>query len=165
MAGETLNTSQTEKANSILQHMRKISPNSNEVKKLALLKAESESAPKGVSAYIGEAQKLLRARNLDKAFEILNQSLTIRETAAANELLGEILLVKGKTKEAIEFLEKAYKKKTSHHPKLLYNLTSAYYLTGQYDKAWQTFLTFREMHPNFADRGNLEMKIKKAMKN
>jgi tetratricopeptide (TPR) repeat protein len=158
-------TLQNEKAKAVLARLQKIDRSSSEAKQLSSLIEKTEAATKGVSAYLNEAQALLRSRKLDEAFDVLTQSLTVQETGAAHELLGEILLVKGETSKAIEHLEKAHNMETSPHPKLLYNLSTAYYLVKDFDKAWQTFSTFRKNHPNAPDRGDLEMKIKRAMGN
>jgi tetratricopeptide (TPR) repeat protein len=159
-----ITTSQKENANPILTRLNKTYPGSNEVKKLQALIAGKGSTTE-VADLINRARQLLKGRELDRAYELLQQSLNVRETATANELTGEILLVKRRTKEAIEYLAKARQMKKRDDPKLLYNLTSAYYLTAEYDKAWQTFLAFKKLEPNFADRGNLEAKIKKAREN
>jgi TolA-binding protein len=47
--------------------------------------------------------------------------------------------------------------------KLLYNLALAYYMTSDYEKAWETFLQLKKIYPNFSDPGKVEALIKKAL--
>ncbi|MDZ7293047.1 MAG: GDSL-type esterase/lipase family protein [candidate division KSB1 bacterium] len=116
-----------------------------------------------VSEYLRRAQQLLRARRLDDARGLLSKSLQIQETALAHELLGEILLVQKKPADALKHLQRARRMKLSDEPKLLYNLAIAYYMTSDYEKAWETFVQLKKIYPRFPDPGRVESQIKQAL--
>lgn len=123
----------------------------------------SNENQKSVSNYLLRAQQLLRARRLDDARVLLGKSLQIHETALAHELLGEILLVQKKSEDALKHLQTARKMKSSDEPKLLYNLALAYYMTSDYEKAWEAFVQLKKIYPRFPDPGRVEEQIKQAL--
>lgn len=155
--------SQSGKASAILARLDQLTPGSAEVKNLRTLKNSLHDNQESASSYLLKAQQQLKTRRLDDARALLNKSLQIHETALAHELLGEISLVQKKPDDALEHLQTARKMKSSDEPKLLYNLALAYYMTSDYEKAWETFLQLKKIFPDFSDPGRIEGQIKKAL--
>jgi len=151
------------KASAILARLDQLTPGSAEAKNLRALKNSLDENQESVSSYLLRAQQHLKTRRLDDARALLNKSLQIHETALAHELLGEISLVQKKPDDALKHLQTARKMKSSDEPKLLYNLALAYYMTSDYEKAWETFLQLKKIFPDFSDPGKIEGQIKKAL--
>jgi tetratricopeptide (TPR) repeat protein len=155
--------SQSDKMSTVLARLEQLSPNSAEIKSLRALKSSLDDNRESVSNYLLRAQQHLKMRQLDDASALLSKSLQIHETALAHELLGEIALVRKKPEEALKHLQTARKMKSSDEPKLLYNLAIAYYMTSDYEKAWESFLQLKKINPRFSDPGRVEAQIKKAL--
>jgi len=82
--------------------------------------------------------QLLESRQFDRAMPFLFASLNLKDTPFANKWIGQIYLRYQKPQQAQPFLEKAAAMQPGD-PQVLYNLTGAYMLTGQLDKARETF--------------------------
>ena len=158
-------TSQPKKANEILNRLKKVSPNSPFIARLEAYNAAPGDGPANVSGYIQKAQGHLKDKEYEPALVVLRQSLQVQETALAHKLIGTILLADGKSKDALPSLERAREMDTKDDPKLLYNLSSAYFTDSQYQKARETFKRLKEISPGFPDPGNLEGKLKQALQN
>lgn len=120
--------------------------------------------PDNISPYLGAANALVEARDLDRALPILYRSLEIEETAFAHKWIGQILLDDGFVQKALPHLTKAHKMNT-HDPQVLYNLSGAYALNAQYEKARETLGELYAIDPNFPDANILKRQLDRILKN
>ena len=116
--------------------------------------------PFNSSAYLHAADMLIKARELSSAVGYLKSSLELGETAFANKWLGQILLDEGRTDSALTYLESAGKM-TPSDPQLIYNLSGAYALVGQYDKARAFLEKLDRLRPNFPGAADLKRQLEK----
>ncbi len=154
---------QPQKANEVLNLLKKFSPGSPFISRLEAFNTAANMESSDIEDYMKKAQQYLQVKQYDQALTILRQSLKVQETALAHKLIGTLLLASGKRKKAISSLERAREIDVKDDPKLLYNLSSAYYTDSQYQKAWEIYQRLKEIAPDFSDPGNLEEKLKKAL--
>ncbi len=120
--------------------------------------------PFNISPYLEAADALIEARDLSRALPILYQSLEIEETAYANKWIGQILLDEGFVKKSLPYLKKAYEM-NSTDPQVLYNLSGAYALNAQYEKAKETLDELWEINPDFPDAAILKKQLDQVLRN
>ena len=114
--------------------------------------------PWNTSPYVGAADALIKLKKFDLALPILYKSLELEETGYANKWIGTVLLNNSKVKESIPFFEKAIELKR-YDAQLLYNLSGAYALDGQYEKAAATLGKMYKINPNFPDADQLKKQL------
>ena len=119
--------------------------------------------PMNASPYMGAANMLIKQGNLESAFPYLYKSLTLEESGFANKWAGQILLKNNKVKEALLYLEKAYEFE-SRDPQLLYNLSGAYALSAQYQKAMDRLNELYKISPNFPEADILKRQLDNILK-
>ncbi len=86
--------------------------------------------------------------NYENALPLLLSVLKEQEDAFSAKWVGAIYLKQGKQKEAIPYLESALEWNPRDH-QARYNLSGAYYLTGQREKAIKELKILLEKAPNF----------------
>jgi tetratricopeptide (TPR) repeat protein len=86
-------------------------------------------------ALIDQSIVLAKARNFNKALELLNKAQQIKETPLANQLIGSILFEQGNP-NAIIYILKAYKENPTD-PDLLNNLVVLYIKQKDYKNAYK----------------------------
>ena len=118
--------------------------------------------PKNASAYTGAANMLIKQGELESALPILSESLILEETAFANKWIGQILLQQNKLKKALPYLEKAYHTE-SRDPQLLYNLSGAYALDKQYQKALGVLNELERINPKFPEAELLKRQLSQIL--
>ena len=101
----------------------------------------------------------MKARSYDKADKLIQKSLKIQETAEAYEMSGIIKMTQNKKSEALAYFEKADAVSYKSSAGLLYNLTYAYYLNSNFNKAKFTLGKLNESYPGFKDPVNLKSKL------
>ncbi len=106
--------------------------------------------PYNASPYLKLANVYIVQGDLNRALPYLYQSLRLESTAFANKWIGQILLDKGKAREALPYLEKA-RRQAPRDPQLLYNLSGAYALNQRFDEAMKTIVEAEEIDPDFPD--------------
>jgi tetratricopeptide (TPR) repeat protein len=116
------------------------------------------ATPYNVSAYLSAANALVNLQQYHRALPILYSSLKLEDTAFANKWIGQIYLNDGKTKEALPYLEKSLKM-VPDDAQLLYNLSGAYALDAQYQKARETLARLEKIRPNFPGAADLKQQL------
>jgi len=116
--------------------------------------------PYNVSPYLRASDVLIKAKKFARAMPILRQTLTMEETPFANKWIGTILLNGNQVQAAIPYLEKSFRMK-GDDPQLLYNLSGAYALNAQYQKAKQMLNKLYKINPNFPDAGDLKRQLER----
>ncbi|UCD34816.1 MAG: tetratricopeptide repeat protein [Nitrospiraceae bacterium] len=86
----------------------------------------------------------------DAARPFLERILKLSDSGFAYKWTGQLLLFSDKLHEGIPYLEKALQYLPGD-PQLLFNLTRAYILTGQTDKAGRSFAALEQADPRFPD--------------
>ena len=152
-------TSQFEKGDAVLRQLQIKLRGSNYISKLEEFRKLSIDNFKKASIYIKKAESYLKSKDYDNAYVVLQQSLKIQETSLANELIGMLDLMSGNKTDALSHLETAKNISKAVGPKLLYNLSNAYYVNAEYKKAKVTFGQLKKSYPDFPDPGNLESKL------
>ncbi|NIU23293.1 tetratricopeptide repeat protein [candidate division KSB1 bacterium] len=114
--------------------------------------------PHNVSPYLRAAHMLIKARKLNAALPYLRKSLELEDTAFANKWIGQILLDRGLTKTALLRLEKAAKIRPQD-AQLIYNLSGAYALNGQFEKAKKTLKRLEKLQPDFPGAQDLKRQL------
>ena len=102
--------------------------------------------PFDINLYQPAIMSLFRMNQFERALPLLFQSLKVKETAFATKWVGQILLKKGKTREALAYLEKSYNIK-DNDPQLLWYLFRAYTLNGQPQKAAKRLNELKRITP------------------
>jgi tetratricopeptide (TPR) repeat protein len=120
--------------------------------------------PFNVSPYLRAADLQIKQGNLKVALPILEKSLHMDDSFFANKWIGQILLNNNKVKESLPYLEKAHKMKTMD-AQVLYNLSGAYAMSAQYEKASQVLDKLYKINPNFPDAEDLRRQLVKILKN
>lgn len=95
------------------------------------------ASPLDYQAMLTVAQQLLDSGQMDRAMPFLFASLQIKDTPVANKWIGQAYLRFQKTQQAQAYLEKAVAMQPDD-VQALYNLTGAYMMGGQLDKAGDT---------------------------
>ncbi len=114
--------------------------------------------PYNVSPYLKAANTLFKMSKYELALPILRQSLKYEDTGFAHKWIGQIQLQKRNIETAVSHLEKAVQS-AEEDPQLLYNLSGAYALSGQKDKARQTLNTLENLTPDFPGLDLLKKQI------
>jgi tetratricopeptide (TPR) repeat protein len=109
--------------------------------------------------YNSASTEFLKERNLSVAFLLLNQSLSLEETAFANKWIGQILLHQKELHKALPYLQKA-EAMGLKDPDLYYNLAFASYYTDRKDKAVRYLKKLKQIKPDHPDPAGLLAKIK-----
>ncbi len=120
-------------------------------------------SPWNTSPYLGAADALIKLKKFDLSLPILYKSLELEETGYANKWIGTILLNNGKVTESLPFFEKAIEL-IRDDAQLLYNLSGAYALDGQYEKAAATLDKMYKINPNFPDADDLKRQLDHILK-
>ncbi len=157
--------SEFKKGDQIFEQLESISPNSGFLTELKDFRASSLEQFMQASEYLKRARSHLKDKEYNQALAVLQQSLQIRETALANELIGTILMMQGRGAEALHYLKIAHTLKSSADPQLLYYISNAYFINAEYQNAWLTLKEVKKIQPYFSDPGNLENKLILAMHN
>ncbi len=129
-----------------------------------LLKAYQEynalicATPFNVSPYLRASNLLIKMHKFKQALPLLLHSLDLEESAYAYKWIGQIYLNYGQVKESIPYLEKA-KKLSPKDPQLLYNLSGAYALNGQYKEARLTLKILNQVYPDFPGARDLQRQL------
>jgi lysophospholipase L1-like esterase len=118
--------------------------------------------PLNVSPYLKSADMLIKGGNLRSALILLKKSLILAESFYANKWTGQILLNYNEVKQSLPYLEKAYKQDPGD-PQLLYSLSGAYALNGQYKPARETLNQLYKIAPGFQDPMNLKQQVSRAI--
>lgn len=107
--------------------------------------------------YLLAGNTLLRQQRWDEALTYFEVSNELHESALAQRLIGSVLLQKAQrtqnqaeVQNAITHLERALALNPKDVPGL-YNLSGAYALTGQYEKARETIARLLTLAPNHAE--------------
>lgn len=95
------------------------------------------SSPLNYQVILAVAHQLLESRQFNRALPFLFASLRIKDTSVANKWIGQIYLHFQKPQQAQDYLEKAVAMQPEDG-QAIYNLTGAYMMTGQLDKARET---------------------------
>ncbi len=132
-------------------------------KALAEYKALLHLTPYNVSPYLNIARILIDQKQLKKALPYLLESLKLEPTAYAEKWAGQILLKMGQTRRALQYLQRAAKKR-SDDVQLLYNLSGAYALNQQFQKAYETILKAEKLNPQFPDLQNFKHQLENILK-
>ena len=120
--------------------------------------------PFNISPYLGAANALIKAQKYEQVLPVLHKSLHVKETAFANKWIGQILLSNHKIQAALPYLERSLEMKESD-PQLLYNLSGAYALNAQYEKAKVTIDKLYAIAPNFPAAKELRKNLERMLKN
>ncbi|NOY57369.1 MAG: hypothetical protein GXO75_00350, partial [Calditrichaeota bacterium] len=102
--------------------------------------------PFDISLYQPAIMSLFRMNQFEKALPLLYQSLRVKETAFAAKWIGQLLLKKGNTKDALAYLEKSYEIKADD-PQLLWYLSRAYALNAQSQKSEKVLRELKKIMP------------------
>lgn len=121
-------------------------------------KALTYLTPFNAAPYLHAAECLIKARQLNRALPFLHASLDLENSAYANKWLGQIYLDKGRTQKALSYLEEAAKMNPDD-PQLIYNLSGAYALSQQYEKAKKALARLEEISPNFPGASHLKAQL------
>lgn len=98
--------------------------------------------------YLQLAEIKIAQKKYDEAFILLDQSLELAETAYANKWVGVIKSIQAQPKEAIVYLERAYKLDPSDE-QTLSALSSAYRKIGNYEKALDVIKELAVKNPDY----------------
>ena len=153
-------TLQKEKAEKLFKYIEQKFPNTKYHQNLALLIKNTNFSD--VNKYLDRAKILMGQNQLDLALDILYESLKVQVTETAYKWIGQILLSKAKVRDAISYLEKAQEMNPAD-PGVLYNLSGAYTLLSEYQKARETLDTLYKYNPNFEDPSNLKERLDKMI--
>jgi len=119
--------------------------------------------PYNVSPYIGAARVLIEANRYPRALTILQKSLGIKKTTYAYKWIGQILLNDRKVEESIGYLTEALRF-SSEDPQILFNLSGAYMLKKQYNRAWELVNQLYTQNPDFPGAAGLRNQIGRLLK-
>jgi tetratricopeptide (TPR) repeat protein len=104
--------------------------------------------------YNSASTDFLKERNLSVALLLLNQSLSLEETAFANDWIGQILLAQKEFYKALPYLQKA-EAMGLRDADLYYNLAAASYYADQKNKAVRYLKKLKQIKPDHADPAGL----------
>lgn len=102
--------------------------------------------------------KLIGARQYEAALPFLQKSLRLEDSFFANKWLGQTLIQVGRVKEGLPFLETA-KKMDATDTQLLSNLTRAYIMAGERERAESTLKELAALDPRHPDLAALESSL------
>lgn len=116
------------------------------------------ATPLNVSPYLRAANCLIKMKRLAEALPLLENSLELEKNAFAYKWIGQIRLNNAEVEASIPYLEQAVKMQPGD-PQLLYNLSGAYALDGQYEQARQVLDRLYEITPNFPGAEDLKRQL------
>ncbi len=131
-------------------------------KALAEYQALLHLTPYNVSPYLNIARLYIEHQELKAALPYLLESLKLESTAYAQKWVGQILLQMGQKQRALPYLQRAVREKPQD-VQLLYNLSGAYALNGNYEKAYQTLLKAEAIDPDFPDLKSFKQQLEKVL--
>jgi tetratricopeptide (TPR) repeat protein len=102
------------------------------------------------SPYLAAGNILMKQRRYDEALVYFTEGNDVEETAAGHRMIGSILLQRGDRSVALPHLERAVAMDPRDLP-ALYNLSGAYALEAEFDKARQTVRRLLELEPDHRD--------------
>ena len=120
--------------------------------------AMAASAPSDYKTLLIIAGELIKSKQFDQAMTYLTASLRLKDTAYANKWLGQLELYFQKPQQALSFLEKAAAWQ-SDDAQVLYNLSGAYLMTGQLDKAREAMTRLEKTKADFPGIEQLKEEI------
>ncbi len=119
--------------------------------------------PLNLSPYLRAADMLIKCGDFRSALILLKKSLPLGESFFANKWIGQILLRFNEVQQAIPHLEKAYQENPSD-PQLLYGMSGAYALKGEYQKAKEKLDALYRIAPDFQDPYRLKEQLERMIK-
>jgi tetratricopeptide (TPR) repeat protein len=153
--------SRFEKGNEVLGELKHSSVDPSLLRRLdAIRKSSMDNYARAVE-YNQKAQNLLKLKDYNRAYPVLQQSLRIQETSTAYELIGVLNLARGNKTKALTYFERANQMNDASNPQLLYHLSVAYYINEEYDKARTLFENLKTTYPDFPDPNNLNTRLHK----
>ena len=155
------NISQFAEGDSIITRLKEKSADKTLISNLELFRKTSYENFGIALSYLKKTRALMESKEYDKANGLIQKSLSVRETPEAYELSGIIKLVQNKKSEALLNFEKADALSYKISQGLLYNLTYAYYINSDFNKAKYTFDKLNKFYPTFKDPANLKGKLSK----
>jgi len=146
-----------EKEKQILDELKIINPGLNVEKKKS---DTGNNENKEIKSLITQAVKYIKQGNSNKALELLNESLKIKETGLANEMIGGIYFQK-KDFKALYYFEKAY----NINPKdvnTLNNLFLLYLMKKDIQKATKCLNEFQQVSTDYDKIQKLNRLLERA---
>ncbi len=119
--------------------------------------------PTNESPFMALGRLLIKQRRFDEALPILEKTLTMTKDPFSTKWLGTIYLNQGEVKLALPYLQSA----TILNPKdgqTLYNLSGAYFLSGDTLQAIRTVESLLKMYPDFPDAQAFHAQLKAVLK-
>jgi tetratricopeptide (TPR) repeat protein len=101
------------------------------------------SIPHEMEFYQKAATVLFEEKEYERASQLLRKSLKYKENYFANKWIGQVALMKNDYKEAVSFLSKA----DLLDNQVVFNLSRAYYLNGQWNNGEEYYLRLRNLAP------------------
>ena len=101
------------------------------------------SIPHEMEFYKKAATVMIEEKKYDAASSLLSKSLNYKENDFANKWIGQIALINNNYKEAIAYLQKA----DLLDSQVVFNLSRALYLDGQWYKGEECFLRLQKLAP------------------
>ena len=151
--------SQFKNGDAVLNQLKEKSWDQSLITNLESFKKSSYEKFRIASDYIKEAKDQMKFKSFDKAYGLIQKSLQVQETPEAYELSGILKLSQNKKNEALTDFEKAYAKSYKLSASLLYNLSYAYYVNADFNKAKFTIDKLNKSYPGFKDPANLKSKL------
>lgn len=102
--------------------------------------------------------------NISAAITVLRQANHERETPFNTKILGALLLQQNKLDEGLPFLERAYALNPTD-PQNLYNLSGAYGVKNDFERARDILDKLLQINPNFPGAREWDQQLKKLMRN
>ncbi len=123
-------------------------------------------------SYINDNYKLLEALTIDflktnkfdDALKILTLHYNLRPNAFCTKWIGQIKLSKGDIKESIKYLEESFSY-DANDQQVIYNLSGAYALNKEYDKAIKYAEMLLRINPEYPGLQNLYFQLINNRKN
>jgi tetratricopeptide (TPR) repeat protein len=104
--------------------------------------------PYNDAPYLKLAEIRIIQQRFHEALTVLKQSLQVNETTYANKWVGTILLNQGDAHAALPYLEKAAQMDPNDQ-QIRYNLSGAYFMAGQAQKALETGHRLLRVNPDY----------------
>jgi len=132
-------------------------------KALLQYKGLIRNQPWNDSPYLYAARLLLDQNKLNEAAPYLKKAHNINpESAYANKMLGAIAVNNGNPERGIKLLEKA-RDKTPEDAQLLYNLSGAYGMAENFEKAQEILNLLKKVNPRFPGLDRWQQQIETAL--
>ncbi len=147
---------------SLLQNKKDQAADSLETQKQEIQKSLSNKMDEinkiGYSAIMQKIVELLKAREYNSAFPLLQKALELEDTFFTRKWLGFVNLSRGNYQEAVKHLEIASQNKPDDF-EVQYNLCHGYILTGNKTRAKETIKQLEKLRPDFNDPHNLRQLV------